>query len=68
MSFWDTAGKAAKAVGEGLKEQVEKQQALKAKLESKSDSELRKIVENDSFFSNESEKRMARVILRNRGY
>ena len=68
MSFWDTASKAAKAVGEGMKEQVEKQQAIKARLESKSDAELKKIIQNDGFWASDNEKKLARVILRDRGY
>ncbi len=68
MSLWDAAGKAAKAVGEGMKEQIEKQQALKARLESKSDTELKKIIQNDGFWANDNEKKLARIILRDRGY
>ena len=51
-----------------MKEQIEKQQALKARLESKSDTELKKIIQNDGFWANDNEKKLARIILRDRGY
>ena len=40
-----------------------------SRLESKSDDQLKKIIKDDSFFgSTDTEKNIARKILRNRGY
>ena len=69
MSFFDKVSKAASAVGEAAKEQQRKQREMIARLESKSDDQLKKIIKDDSFFgSTDTEKNIAREILRNRGY
>ena len=69
MSFFDKVSKAASAVGEAAKEQQRKQREMIARLESKSDDQLKKIIKDDSFFgSSDTEKTIARNILRNRGY
>ena len=69
MSFFDKVSKAASAVGEAAKEQQRKQREMIARLESKSDEQLKKIIKDDSFFgSSDTEKTIARNILRNRGY
>ena len=69
MSFFDKVSKAASAVGEAAKEQQRKQREMIARLESKSDEQLKKIIKDDSFFgSSDTEKTIARKILRNRGY
>ena len=45
------------------------QREMIARLESKSDDQLKKIIKDDSFFgSTDTEKNIARKILRNRGY
>ena len=69
MSFFDKVSKAASAVGEAAKEQQRRKQEMIARLESKSDDQLKKIIKDDSFFgSTDTEKNIARKILRNRGY
>ena len=69
MSFFDKVSKAASAVGEAAKEQQRKQREMIARLESKSDDQLKKIINDDSFFGpGQTEKNIARKILRDRGY
>ena len=69
MSFFDKVSKAASAVGEAAKEQQRKRQEMINRLEYKSDEQLKKIIKDDSFFgSSDTEKTIARNILRNRGY
>ena len=69
MSFWDKAAKVAKTVGDGVKDQIDKHAELKARLEAKSDDELKKIIKSEGFLgANDKEKNMARMILRTRGY
>ena len=69
MSFFDKVSKAASAVNDGIKEQQRKQREMIERLESKSDEQLKKIIKDDSFFgSTDTEKNIARKILRNRGY
>ena len=69
MSFFDKVSKAASAVGEAAKEQQRKQREKIARLETKTDEQLKKIIKDDSFFgSSDTEKTIARKILRNRGY
>ena len=69
MGLFDKVSKAASAVGEAAKEQQRKQREMIARLESKSDEQLKKIIKDDSFFgSSDTEKTIARKILRNRGY
>lgn len=69
MSFFDKVSKAASAVGEAAQEQVRKRQEMISRLESKSDEQLKKIIKDDSFFGpSDTEKTIARKILRDRGY
>ncbi len=69
MSFFDKVSKAASAVGEAEKEYQRKRQEMINRLQSKSDEQLKKIIKDYSFFgSSDTEKTIARNILRNRGY
>lgn len=69
MSFLEKAGKVTKAVGDAYGEQIEKMKAMRAQLEAKSDDELKKIIKSDGFFgASEQQKKIARIILRERGY
>lgn len=50
MGFWDSAAKAAKAVGEGMIEAGKEYKALKMEYAEKSSEELHEIVKSDGFF------------------
>ncbi len=68
MGFWDTAGKLAKGAAQALEEKGLELQAIKMRLESKSSSELEKIVKGEGFFSaSRLEKSVAMKILKDRG-
>ena len=69
MGFWDSAGKLAK---EGAKDALDSAREIRAihdRLESRSSAELRKIITDNGIFSSatETEKRLARKVLRDRG-
>ena len=69
LSFFDKVSKAASAVGGAVAEQNRKRAEMISRLESKSDEQLKKIIKDDSFLgSSDTEKTIARNILRNRGY
>lgn len=69
MSFFDKVSKAASAVGEAAKEHQRRQREMFERLESKSDDQLKKIIKSDGFLgASDTEKNMARKILRDRGY
>nr|WP_304677816.1 hypothetical protein [Neisseria polysaccharea] len=68
MGFWDSAAKAAKAVGEGLIEAGNEHKALKMEYAEKSSEELHEIVKSDGFFKNSTrEKGAAYAVLKERG-
>ena len=67
MGFWDTVGKAAKAVADGSKEFKERRAQYDEEMSSKSDRELARIVVNEHSRS-PLKATSARVELRNRGY
>lgn len=65
MGFWDTAGKLAKNALESALEM----KTVHDRLEGQSSTALKKVVADDGYFSckTETEKRLARKILRDRG-
>lgn len=68
MGFWDTAGKVAKGAYNALEEKSAEIAAIKARYQSKSSQELQEIIQGTGFFSATSmEKRVAMVILKERG-
>ncbi|ECZ0013253.1 transposase [Salmonella enterica subsp. enterica] len=69
MEFWKTAGKLAVEVAKDALSSAREVKATHDRLEDKSSAELRKMTSDDGFFSSttETEKRLARTILRNRG-
>ncbi|MEG2649201.1 MAG: transposase [Anaerovoracaceae bacterium] len=69
MGLFDKVSKAASAVGEAAKEHQRRQGEMFERLESKSDDQLKKIIKSEGFLgSSDTEKNMARKILRERGY
>lgn len=69
MSFFDKLSKAANAVNEAASEHKRRQQETFDRLESKSDEELKKIIKSEGFLgATDTEKNMAKKILRDRGY
>lgn len=68
MGFWDSAAKAAKAVGEGMIEAGKEYKALKMEYAEKSSEELHEIVKSDGFFKKSTrEKGAAYAVLKERG-
>lgn len=74
MSFWNKAFDVAKNAGTSLINEIESNaneiREIKSKYENKSDKELIRMINNDSFFGSQSkkEKGVAFGILKNRGY
>ncbi|OEE15973.1 hypothetical protein [Aliivibrio fischeri] len=74
MSFWNKAFDVAKNAGTSLINEIESNaneiREIKSKYENKSDEELIRIINNDSFFASQSkkEKGVAFGILKKRGY
>ncbi|MCW2480435.1 transposase [Pectobacterium aroidearum] len=69
MGFWDAAGKLAKEVAKDTLDNVREMKETHEKLDGKNSAELKKIMNDDGFFSSatDMEKRLARKILRDRG-
>ncbi|EHH6606502.1 transposase [Escherichia coli] len=69
MGFWDTAGKLAKEVAKDALCSAQEVRAIHDQLESRSSAELRRIICDNGMFSSatETEKRLARKVLRDRG-
>lgn len=66
MGFWKTAGEFIGGIAnEGFKE-ISEMAAAKEKLKDKSDRELKEII--DSWFASSVDKKVARFILKERGY
>lgn len=68
MGFWDTAGKLAKEVAKDALYSAQEVRAIHDRLESRSSSELRRIISDNGMFSSATatEKRLARKVLRGR--
>ncbi|HBM7348579.1 transposase [Klebsiella oxytoca] len=69
MGFWKTAGKLAVGVAKDALSSAREVKATHDRLESRCSAELRKIITDNSMFSSatETEKRLARKVLRDRG-
>ncbi|EAO9158217.1 transposase [Salmonella enterica] len=69
MGFWDTAGKLAKEVAKDAPDSARAVRAIHDRLETKSSAELKRIITDNGIFSSatETEKRLARKVLRDRG-
>lgn len=68
MGFWDSVGSVAKSVANAASEYNAEMQALKMRMQDKSSSELRSIVKSEGFFSSsEKERKMAYLVLKERG-
>ncbi|EAB9908874.1 transposase [Salmonella enterica] len=69
MGFRDTAGKLAKEVAKDALDSAREVRAIHDRLETKSSAELKRIVTDNGIFSSatETEKRLARKVLRDRG-
>ncbi|EEZ0446299.1 transposase [Escherichia coli] len=69
MGFWNTAGKLAKEVAKNALDSAREVRAIHDRLESRSSADLRRIICDNGMFSSatETEKRLARKVLRDRG-
>ena len=69
MGFWESAGKLAKDVAKDALDSAKEMNETRARLEGKSSAELKRVINDNGFFSRttDMEKRQARAILRNRG-
>ncbi|MGP4139102.1 hypothetical protein [Sodalis praecaptivus] len=69
MGFWNAAGKLAKEVAKGALDSAREVRVVHDRLETKSSAELKRIVTENGIFSSatETERRMARKLLRDRG-